>query len=103
MPSSVLEYPFDWTHVTESTQIATVQGTLHTITINRPDPLADTTITLYDSADGADADNIIAVIGMDEAIFVVPNTLVYDVEFSYGLYVEFSAGFTVGNITVSWR
>ena len=103
MPSSVLDFPFGYTHLTETAQVATVMGTLHTVTINRPDPAAGCTITLYDSAAGADVDAVMAVIAMDSALFVVPVTLIYDINFTSGLYVAFSAGFTVGNITVGWR
>ena len=102
MPSSVLDRPFTSSHLTATTQVSTVQGTLHSVTINRPDPAAGCTVTLYDSADGATAD-IIAIIAMDSVIFVIPNTLTYDIEFENGLYIEFSAGFTLGDITVSWR
>jgi len=102
MPSSVLEFPFNWTHLTATNQVSTAKGTLHSITINRPDPEDDCTVTLYDSADGVTAD-IIAIIAMDSDLFVVPVTLTYDAELTNGLYVAFSAGFTLGDITVSWR
>jgi hypothetical protein len=103
MPSSVLDRPFDSKYLAATEQVTTARGTLHTVTINRGDPQAMANITLYDSADGDDADHIVAVIIMDTSVFVVPVTLVYDVELENGLYVEFSAGFTVGNITVSYR
>jgi hypothetical protein len=102
MPSSVLDYPFLWKHLTATDQTLTAPGTLHTITINRPDPAGACTITLYDSAAGATAD-IIAIIAMDSALFVVPETLFYDAELANGLYVEFSAGFTLGDITIAYR
>ena len=103
MPSSVLEFPFGYTHLTETTQVSTAKGTLHSLTINRPDPAAGANITLYDSAAGADVDSILAIVAMDSALFVVPVTLTYDIEFENGLYVEFSAGFTLGDITLGWR
>jgi hypothetical protein len=102
MPDSVLDRPFESKYLAATDQVTTARGILHTVTINRGDPQAMAHITLYDSAAGATAD-IIAVIVMDTSVFVVPVTLVYDVELENGLYVEFSAGFTVGNITVSYR
>jgi len=103
MPSSVLEFPFLWKNLEASDQVTMAKGTLHTITINRGDPQAMGTVTVYDSADGVDAANIVATIIMDTSVFVVPNTLIYDAELEHGLYIAFSAGFTVGNITVSYR
>jgi len=103
MPSSVLEYPFDYAHLTESIQLTTANGTLHTVTINRGDGHAAGVITVYDSAAGADVDNIIANIIMDTAVFVIPQTLIYDVEYTNGLYFEFDAEFTTADITVSYR
>ena len=103
MPSSILEHPFLWTHLAESTQVLTTRGTLHTITINRGDAHAAGIVTVYDSNDGVDADNIIANIIMDTAVFVIPQTLIYDVEFVNGLYFEFDANFTTADLTVSYR
>ena len=102
MPSSVLEHPFSWAHIMESTQLTITRGTLHTITINRGDGHAAGIITVYDSADGADT-NIIANIIMDTAVFVIPQTLTYDVEYTHGLYFEFDAEFTTADITVSYK
>jgi len=73
---------------------------LHTITINRPDPLAASTVTVYDGI-GVTA-NIIGIIVMDSAIFVVPTTLTYDCGYLTGLYLAFSAGVTLADITVSY-
>jgi len=102
MPSSVLDFPFLWKHLAATDQTTTSPGILHTVTINSPDPAGACTITLYDSAAGVTAD-IIAVIAMDAALFVIPQTLVYDVVLENGLYILFSAGFTVGDITVAYR
>jgi len=103
MPSSVLDYPFLYAHLTESTQLTTAKGTLHTVTINRGDPHAGGIITVYDSNDGVDADNILANIIMDTAVFIIPQTLAYDINYIYGLYFEFDAEFTTADITVSYR
>lgn len=102
MPSSVLEYPFGYTHLPHvSTQVSIAPGTLHTVTINKPDPAAGAIATLYDSAVGVTAD-IIAIIDMDRADYVIPMTLIYDINFVHGLYVAFS-GQTLGDITIGWR
>ena len=102
MPNPVLEFGYSWRHLTVTTQVSTAKGILHTVTINRPDALAGCTVTIYDSAAGATAD-ILAIIAMDSALFVIPNTLMYDAKFENGLYVEFSAGvWATGDITVSY-
>ena len=103
MPSSVLDYPFLYAHLTESTQLTTAKGTLHTVTINRGDAHAAGVITIYDSADGVDADNIIAILIMDTAVFVIPQTLIYDINYVNGLYLDFDEDFTTADITVSYR
>ena len=102
MPNPILDYGYKWKHLTATDQTSIVQGILHSVTINRPDPAGGCTITLYDSAAGATAD-IIAIIAMDSALFVVPVTLIYDTQLDHGLYVAFSAGFTLGDITISYR
>lgn len=101
MPNPVVEFGFNWLHLTDSFQVSASPGILHSVTINRPDPVGACTVTLYDSADGATAD-IIAIIAMDAALYVIPTGLLYDAKLSNGLYVEFSAGFTIGDITVSF-
>jgi len=104
MPYNVTERPFSWIHLIDTAQVLTRPGTLHTITINRPDVGAGALITVYDVADVGDIlpTNMIANITMDDAFFVVPATLIYDVGFENGLYILFSAGMTTGDITVSY-
>ena len=99
MPFSVLERPFKWRHLTATAQVHSQQGVLHTVTINRPDPAAAGTVTLYDGIGVTAA--IIAIIALDSALFVIPTTLVYDLAYGTGLYVAFS-GATLGDITVSY-
>lgn len=101
MADPVKDFGFNWLHLTGSNQVSVRPGILHSVTINRPDPAAGCTVTLYDSAAGATAD-ILAVIAMDSALFVIPSGLIYDAKLDNGLYVEFSAGFTIGDITVSF-
>jgi hypothetical protein len=73
---------------------------LHTITINRPDTTASAIITVYDGI-GVTA-NIISIVAMDAALFVIPTTLVYDVGYLVGLYITFSNAVTA-DITVSYE
>lgn len=105
MPYDVTERPFAWTHLIDTAQVLTRQGVLHTITINRPDVGNGALISVYDVAAAGDIlpANLIANITMDDAFFVVPTTLIYDVGFENGLYILFSAGMTTGDITVSYK
>jgi len=101
MPFTPIERPFLWQHVTETTQVDSKPGILHTITINRPDAQADSIITVYDGI-GITTD-IIAIITVDAALFVIPTTLTYDVGYETGLYITFSDGITTADITVSYK
>ena len=96
-----LERPFDWEHVTATAQIKTGAGMLHSVTINRGDPAAGRVITIYDGV-GVTA-NIIAIIALDTALFVIPNTLVFDCGFLAGLYVAFDGAVTLADLTVSYK
>jgi hypothetical protein len=100
MPFTPLERPFDYKHLTNTNQVASAPGMLHTITINRPDTTASAIVTVYDGI-GVTA-NIISIIAMDAALFVIPTTLVYDVGYLAGLYIVFSNAVTA-DITVSYK
>lgn len=100
MPFSPIERPFDWKHLTATNQVKAGPGLLHTLTINRGDPAAGAVVTAYDGI-GVTA-NIIAIIILDTAVFVIPTTLVFDVGFLTGLYLAFSA-VTLADITVSYK
>ena len=104
MPYDVTERPFLWVHLIDTAQVLTRPGTLHTLTINRPDVGAGALISVYDVADVGDIlpANMIANITMDDAFFVIPTTLVFDVGLTSGLYILFSAGITTADITVSY-
>jgi len=101
MPFSPIERPFDWKHLTATNQVKSGPGMLHTITLNRGDVTAGATVTVYDGV-GVTA-NIIAIIVVDTALFVIPATLQFDTGFLTGLYIAFSAGITTGDITVSYK
>ena len=105
MPYDILERPFSWIHLIDTLQVLTHRGVLHTVTINRPDVGGGALISVYDVADAGDIlpANLIANITMDDAFFVVPTTLTYNIGFANGLYIIFSAGMTTGDITVSYK
>ena len=96
-----IDRPFDWNHVTATTQVKSGPGMLHSITINRGDPAAARFITIYDGI-GVTAD-IIANIVLDTAVFVIPQTLIYDCGFLTGLYVAFDGAVTLADLTVSYK
>lgn len=100
MSFTPIERPFDWKHLTNTFQVASGPGMLHTITINRPDTTASAIVTVYDGV-GVTA-NIISIITIDAALFVIPTTLVYDVGYLTGLYITFSNAVTA-DITVSYK
>ena len=101
MPFSPIERPFDWEHVTATMQVKTGPGMLHTITINRGDPAAGRFITIYDGV-GVTAD-IIAIIALDTALFVIPTTIHFDCGFLTGLYAAFDGAVTLADLTVSYK
>ena len=100
-----VERPFSWQHLTASAQVVARRCVLHTLTINHPDPAAGAMVTLHDVAAVGDIapGNMIANIALDAAIFVIPNTLTFNVGCTNGLYALFSAGLTTADITVSYR
>jgi hypothetical protein len=87
-------------HLAASGQIKAGAGVLHTLTINRPSTTAGAIVTIFDSLDGTGT--VIGIITMDQAVFVIPTTLVYDIAFTVGLYALFSheAG---ADITISYN
>jgi hypothetical protein len=101
MPFTPIERPFDWSHVTATAQIKTGPGMLHTITINRGDPAGGRFITIYDGV-GVTV-NIIAIIALDTALFVIPTTLHFDCGFLAGLYVAFDGAVTLADLTISYK
>ena len=101
MPWQPLDRPYLWQHLTATTQMDSKPRILNAITINRPDPAAGCTVTVYDGI-GVTA-TIIAIIVLDSALFVIPTTLTYDAGYTTGLYMAFSAGITLADLTVSYR
>lgn len=101
----VHERPHDWVHLIATSQVIARPCFLHTITINRPDVGAGALVSVYNVAAVGDIApaNLVANITMDDAFYVIPQTLIYDVELNAGLYILFSAGMTTGDITISYK
>lgn len=87
-------------HMAASGQVKGSAGVLLAVIINRADSTAGATITLYDSP--STGGTVIAILSMDEAVYVIPTTLAYNLAFANGLYAEFSDEVTA-DITVSYR
>jgi|GEM_PF-1708090 len=100
MANPVIEFGYKHRHLAATATVWSGPGMLHTITINRPDTTAGATITVYDGVDATGT--LIAVITMDQAVFVIPTTLEYDVRSSVGIHIVFSHAVTA-DITVSYN
>ena len=89
MANAIIGFPFAYTHLDDSGIVHAVGGdVLHSVIINHPDATAAATVTMYDGVDNSG--DVIAVIAMDKAIYVVPVTLIYDIAVTTGIYAEFS-------------
>ena len=88
MANPVIEYGFFHKRMTVTGIVSSATGILHTVTINRPSATASAIMTLYDSLDASGA--VIAIISLDVAKYVIPQTLTYDVRLTNGLYAVFS-------------
>ena len=95
-----IEPGFDYAHVISDTQVADGPGMLHAIVINGP-PSADGVVTVYDSLTGAGVIIAILTISVADSISVQPISLLYDVDFSTGLYLDFDGALAV-DLTVSY-
>ena len=100
MPNPILDYGYAHRHLADSGLVLTGTGILHTITINHPDTTAAATVIVYDGVDNTGT--VIAIITMDDALFVVPATLTYDVAVTVGIYAAFNFAVTA-DITVSFN
>ena len=80
MDNARSDFMWLWEHVTEGTQVQTGPGALHTVVINQMGTKGN--ITLFDGI-GA-AGNVIGVIITE---IHQPETMIYDEDFTTGLYV----------------
>lgn len=101
MSNSVIDFPWEYAHVTADTLVKTGNGALHTIVVNGLTTAGDATI--YNNTAEAGA-AIIGILHLDPAtsVSVQPITLFYDVEFTTGLYIGFDATL-VADLTVSYK
>jgi len=100
MGSSVIDFPWNYAHVTADAQVSAGPCSLHSIVVNGLTTAGDCIV--YDSPDtGGD---IIAVLHLDltTSVSVQPIPFIYDVKCKNGLYLEFD-GTLVADLTVSYR
>jgi hypothetical protein len=81
MDNARSDFKWFFEHVTESTQVKTGPGALHTIVLNGLD--TKSTITVWDGIGAAGN-----VIGIITNAFPQPRTLIYDEDFTVGLYIQ---------------
>lgn len=82
-----LETGWQYTHLAADGQVKAGPGVLHTVVVNGLTTAGD--VTLYDSL--TETGTVIAVLHLDTttSISVQPITLMYDLQFTTGLYVGF--------------
>lgn len=99
MPNPVEDFGWEYSHVISDTQVAARPGVLHSIVVNGLTTAGDCTV--YDNTAGSG--NVIAVLHLDPttSISVQPITLLYDVKFLTGLYLDFDDTL-VADLTVSY-
>ena len=96
MPNSVADFPWNPTHVDETTLVQFGNAVLHTIVANKID--ADTcTVVVYDGIDNSGEVMGAIVTGLSQ-----PVTLLYDCKCVTGIYIEIlgegTADLTVNHI-----
>ncbi|MDD5081771.1 MAG: hypothetical protein PHU08_00215 [Dehalococcoidales bacterium] len=101
MPNSIIDFPFEYKHITGDTQVSAHPGVLHTVTINGPSTTAGV-LTLYDSL--TETGTVIAAITIgkkDESQGI--SCLIFDVAFTTGLYAGFDGTLAGADITISYK
>ena len=98
---SVIDFPWEYAHVISDTLVKTGKGVLHSIVVNGLTTAGDA--TLYDNIEAAGT-AIIGILHLDPttSISVQPITLLYDVEFKTGLYIDCSQNL-VADLTISYK
>lgn len=99
MPNPKSEFPWPWSHVTETGLVHGAPGALHTIVVNGLTTAGD--ITVYDGVDATGG--VIAVLHLDvtTSISVQPITFTYDIAIATGIYIDYGQG-TVADLTVTY-
>lgn len=95
----IVDFPWKYKHVVADGQVKAGEGVLHTIVVNGLTTAGD--VTLYDSL--TEAGDVIAVLHLDIAtsVSVQPITLIYDCEFSTGLYIGYDESLAA-DLTVTY-
>ncbi len=78
--SSVIDLPWAWKHLINSTQVRPGQGALHTIVLNQLDSKGS--VIVYD---GIDAGGLVMAVIATE--FQQPACMIFDLEYKVGLYI----------------
>jgi len=101
MPNPAIDFPWEYKHCTVDTLVRTGKGVLHTIVVNGLTTAGDATI--YDNTAEAGA-NIIGILHLDPttSLSVQPITLIYDCEFTTGLYIGFD-GTLEADLTITYH
>ncbi len=97
--SPVVDFGYQWVHVTATALVHTGKAILHTIVVNGLGTVG--TCTVYDGVDNTGT--VIAILTLDIAasISVQPITLTYDGRVSTGIYLEYAGGL-VADLTVTF-
>ena len=97
---SVIDFPWDYAHVTADTPVKTGPCVLHSIVLNGLTTAGDATI--YDNTAGSGT--VIGILHLDitTSVSVQPITLLYDIRCLTGLYIEFDDSLAA-DLTVSYK
>jgi hypothetical protein len=99
--NSTTDKPWKYKHCAADTQVSDHKGVLHSVTINGPATTAGK-ITLYDNTAESGTD-IIAILSVGLKTESQGITcLIFDCEFSTGLYVGFDGTIVGADITVTY-
>jgi len=99
MPNPVADFPWVYAHVDATLLVQTGQGALHTIVINGYS--ADGVVIVYDGVDATGVQIAVLNISVAASVSLQPITLLYDVAFATGLYLDFDQAVGV-DFTVSY-
>lgn len=105
MPNPIADFPWEWAHVTDTTDppVLASQGALHTIVLNGL--TTEGAIEIYDGLDAATG-VLIGVLGLDPvggvSVSVQPVTFTYDLEIETGIHLEYTLG-VEADLTVTYR
>ena len=99
MPNPKSDFPWPFTHVTDTVLVSGAPGALHSIVVNGLTTAGD--ITVYDGVDATGA--VLAVLHLNPAtsISLQPITFLHDAKISTGTYLAYDAS-VVSDSTVTY-